>query len=407
LIAFHYPPLRGSSGLLRTLKFAQYLPDYGWRPLVLTVRPSAYPDSDSSTEADESRDVRRAFAFDSVRRLSFGGRYPRWLAWPDRWISWYVPAVSAGLGLIGEHRPDVIWSTFPIPTSHLIAITLRKLCRLPWIADFRDSMTEDHYPVDPGQRAIFRGIERWTVRSATRVTFTAPGTTQMYAERYPDVPADRWTVVYNGYDDADLPSNPAPSRANADRTPVVLVHSGLLYRSERDPRPFFAALGDMRRSGEIAPGSLRIILRASGDVDYHRSHIDAAGVGDIVLLEPAISHHDALAEMTAADGLLLFQASNCNHQIPAKLYEYLAAGRPVLALTDPAGDTAGILRRVGGGLVVPLDSRDAIRTGLREFLTLLRNESWTGADPMELERFSRRRLTGQLSELLEQAAARR
>ena len=113
-------------------------------------------------------------------------------------------------------------------------------------------------------------------------------------------------------------------------------------------------------------------MRASYHEDYLQSLIDRFEIGTIVSLAPPVSYNEALAEMVAVDGLLILQAANCNNQIPAKLYEYLRAQRPILALTDPAGDTAEKLRSVGVDTIVPLDSKEAIMEELGRFLALLR-----------------------------------
>jgi hypothetical protein len=98
MIAFHYPPMRGSSGIQRALKFSQYLPEFGWQPLVLTVNPRAYESvsHDQMCEVSDHVRVARAFALDTARHLSLRGRYPGLLALPDRWISWWLGAVPRG-----------------------------------------------------------------------------------------------------------------------------------------------------------------------------------------------------------------------------------------------------------------------------------------------------------------------
>src|SRR5690349_14608962 len=99
LIGYHYPPVSGSSGVQRILKFSRYLPEFGWQPSVLTVTPSAYQATNPEllAEIPPGVKVRRAFAFDTARRLSVFGRYPQFLALPDRWASWFLGAIPAGL----------------------------------------------------------------------------------------------------------------------------------------------------------------------------------------------------------------------------------------------------------------------------------------------------------------------
>jgi hypothetical protein len=206
MIAFHYPPLRGSSGIQRTLKFSCYLPNYGWQPIVLTANPRSYPQVgvDQLHDIPQSMQVTRAFALDAARHLSVRGAYLRWMALPDRWVSWWLGGVIAGLRLIHQYRPEVIWSTYPIATAHLIGLTLHGLTGIPWLADFSDSMTEDNYPPDPVTRRVYRWIERQTVKHCVQGIFTTPGTTRIYAERYPELPRSRWSMIANGYDEEDF-----------------------------------------------------------------------------------------------------------------------------------------------------------------------------------------------------------
>ncbi|MEM9058130.1 MAG: glycosyltransferase, partial [Pseudomonadota bacterium] len=301
-----------------------------------------------------------------------------------------------------KHRPDAIWSTYPIATAHLIGLTLARLSGLPWIADFRDSMTEEHYPADPRVRGVFRSIERRAVQRASACVFTTPGTVAMYAGRYPDQPDGRWHCIANGYDEENFSAAAARvASPAAPRERLVLLHAGILYPSERDPRPFFAALARLKERGVVSADTLRISLRATGHDGTFRPMIDAAGLADIVALEPGIPYEEALGEMLTADGLLLFQASNCNHQIPAKLYEYLRARRPVLALTDPVGDTAKTLSAAGVDSIVRLDDADDIGAGLERFIGQVRSGAAPLASDAEIDSHSRRARTGLLAALLD------
>lgn len=375
LIAFHYPPLHGSSGIQRTLKFSRYLPDFGWEPLVLSAHPRAYEKTSASQMGDIPEDtvVKRAFALDTARHLALRGAYPRSLALPDRWISWWLGAVPAGLRLIRQHNPQVIWTTYPIATAHLIGLSLSRLTGIPWVADFRDSMTEDAYPRNPAKRRIYRWIERHAVNRCAKAVFTTPGAVRMYQERYPQLPPDRFVEIANGYDEENFAQAARLAALSPDKKgPLVLVHSGIIYPSERDPRPLFGAIAALRQAGRLQPGELRIVLRATGEDDYLGTLIRDLNIGDVVELAPAVPYQEALSEMLAADGLLVLQAANCNHQIPAKVYEYLRSRRPILALTDPAGDTAATLAAAGVDSIVPLDSKEAIMEALPRFLQSVR-----------------------------------
>jgi glycosyltransferase involved in cell wall biosynthesis len=408
LIAYHYPPLRGSSGIQRTLAFSRDLREFGWEPIVLSAHPRAYP----SVGADQLGDippgvkVYRPFALDTARHLAFRGAYLQSLALPDRWSSWTWGAVPCGWSILRRHRPSAIWSTYPIATAHAIGDWLQRLSGLPWVADFRDSMTEPHYPPDAVIRAARQKLERRVVERAARAVFTTPGARRMYAERYPHLPASRWAVIANGYDEGPFHDAEAARRpAGPSGGPLVLVHSGLLYPSERDPRAFFDALARLRRAGVIAPETLQVVLRATGFDQQYRPLLLERRIEGIVRLEPPLGYREALAELLGADGLLLFQAASCNHQIPAKLYEYLRSGRPIFAMTDAAGDTAGVLRDAGVTAVVPLDSEAKIAEGLASFLNAARDGRAVVPGPEVVRRHSRRARAGELAALLDAVTA--
>jgi hypothetical protein len=140
-------------------------------------------------------------------------------------------------------------------------------------------------------------------------------------------------------------------------------------------------------------------LRATGHDEDYRAPLRQLGIEEIVSLEPTIPHNDAVAEMLSVDGLLILQATNCNRQIPAKAYECLRAGRPIFAMTDPAGDTASLLKAEGIESIVPLDSKNDIANGLLKFLAKLGN----GSDHVRpsVERHSRKARTRELAALLD------
>jgi glycosyltransferase involved in cell wall biosynthesis len=407
MIAYHYPPVGASSGVQRTLKFSAYLPEMGWQPSVLTVHPRAYESTrnDQLAEIPEQVLVRRAFAFDTARHLGIRGRYPLALALPDRWASWWIGGVLAGLAMIRKLQPHVLWSTYPIATAHLIGLTLQRLSGLPWVADFRDSMTEDHYPRHPTIRRTYRWIERRAVARAARVVFTTPGTLRMYSARYPSVTSSRWSVIENGYDEANFKSAESRPVLEAATEPLTLVHSGILYPSERDPSRFFDALAELKAEGRISASTLCIRLRGTHHDELFRRELDRRGISDIVSLEPPVDYEEALHEMLSANGLLIFQASNCNHQIPAKLYEYFRARRPVFGLTDPDGDTARAMRAAGLTSIARLDDTAEIKRELHAFLTSLRQRRASGPSGEAVASSSRRARTEQLAALLDSVVA--
>ncbi len=393
MVAFHFPPQAGSSGLLRALKFCRYFPEFGWHPTVLTVHPRAYEHVDESQlrELPSEVPVLRVFALDTQRHLSIRGRYLRWMALPDRWVTWSLGAIPAGWRAIRREKIGVIWTTFPIATAILIGWVLHRLTGAQWVVDFRDSMTEDEYPRDPLTRRIYRWIEKRAVDRAALLVFTARSTIQMYLQRYPSLSAEKCMLIPNGYDEADFQdilrrAAPSGNIGNA----VRLVHMGLLYPEERDPKPFFRALMRLKKESRISAATLRIELRASGYDEVYASLTRELGIEDIVFLLPALPYHEALSDCARADGLLLFQAANCDHQIPAKAYEYLRVGKPILALTSQTGDTAALLREIGGATLVDLADEDAIYRALPSYLESLRSGGHDLPDGQKASQYSRK-----------------
>lgn len=404
-VAFHFPPVQGSSGIQRTLKFATYLRDHGWDPMVLTVSPRAYErvTNDQMKDIPSDMIVERAFGLDTSRHLAIKGRYLRSMAQPDRWASWWPAAVIKGREMIKRHRPDVIFATYPIATAHKIGLSLHRHSGLPFVADFRDAMTEPDYPRDPTTWRSNRKLEQQVVDSCTKALFTAPGTLDMYAERYPDVPASRWAVIENGFDEenfreAEVGLAPTPLGSPGQ---CVLLHSGIVYPKERDPRPLFAALQGLKADGRIQAADFKLVLRAPGNEAEFREMIAAAGIGDLVALEPAMPYRAALGEMIRADGLLLMQGRICNHQIPAKLYEYARAGTPVLGLTDPQSNTADRLRAIGAPHIADIDDVVSIRASLEAFVQDWRANRLARTDRATAMAHSRHARTESLAHLLD------
>lgn len=405
MIAFHFPPMRGSSGIQRTLRFVQHLPSLGWEPIVLTAREHAYKETSNDLLADLPTDLRviRAIAPDTARHLAIAGRYPAALARPDRWKLWAYFGVRAGRQAIEEFKPDAIWSTYPIASAHLIGAALQATSRLPWIADFRDPMAQDDFPSDPRTWQSFLDIESRAVAKAARCVFVTPSAASLYRQRYGQAAAERFELIENGYDEASFQD---VERSGACLEPLIpgritLLHSGIVYPSERDPTALFKALAVLVRKGELAPEHLCIRFRAPVHEDMLRSMAKAEGVLDLVDIAAPIPYREALHEMLRADGLLVMQAANCNAQIPAKVYEYLRARRPILGLADPAGDTGKMLAHAGVAHVGQLEDSSTVARLLRTFLYAIANGTGPYPHQAAISEASRMRKSELLAALLD------
>jgi glycosyltransferase involved in cell wall biosynthesis len=391
IVAYHVPPCAGSSGLLRSEKFSRYLPDFGWEPVVLTVHPRAYESIDRGSEGRVKATVLRVFALDTKKHLSIRNSYLNWMALPDRWITWFFGAIPTGLRAIRKYRIQVIFSTFPISTAILIGLVLHRLTGLSWIVDLRDSMTENDYPKDARTRKIRKWIELQAVRHASCIIFTAASTQRMYLERYSELTPEKCLLIPNGYDEEDF----ASLRANHVRgwisgQPLRLLHTGLVYPEERDPLPFFRALSRLKREGRISTLDLKIVLRAAGSEDFFQKALRKLEIEDIVVLMPHVPYAQALQECTDSNGLLLFQAASCDHQIPAKAYEYLRLGKAIFALTTHTGDTALLLNEVGGATIAELADEEDIYRRFPLFLAALRSGTHPLPRRENIQRYTRR-----------------
>lgn len=378
MIAFHFPPYGGSSGTRRTQAFSRYLPDHGWEPLVLTANVRAYERINKDEVGDMPARVRvfRAFALDTARHLAIRGRYPAALAVPDRWRTWIPFAVRTGLRLIRAYRPRVIWSTYPIASAHLIGARLARESGLPWIADMRDPLVETDpftgtlYPRDERIRNARLAIEAEVMRRSTRVVFCTEGARRICVERYGETVARRFVTIPNGYDEELVleAEDTLPARHTREPGCFRLLHSGTVYPGDdRGPGPLFKAIAALRDRGEL-PAGFRLVLRATGYDGEMTALAAESGVQQFVELARPLPYRQALQEMLMADGLLLLQGSASNPAIPAKLYEYLRAQRPILALVHPAGDSAALLRELQAATLAPLDDAQAITTALADFL---------------------------------------
>ncbi|MEO6923340.1 MAG: glycosyltransferase, partial [Bryocella sp.] len=306
MVAYHFPPLSGSSGVQRTLRFVRHLPQFGWEPIVLSAHPRAYATTSADLLAQVPSDtvVRRAFALDTARHLSIAGRYVASMARPDRWASWKFDGVRQGMRLVRKYKPDVIWSTFPIATAHSIGAELHRRSGIPWVADFRDPMAQTGYPSDPVTWRYYKAIEEHAVTNAAFSTFTTPGAARIYRERYPQS-AERIVVLENGYDESSFIDAEAFNDQLSPLNPNVLtlLHSGIVYPHERDPSQFFAALRHLADEGHLSLAQLKVRFRSAVHDDLLHQLAAQYGVEEFIETLPAIGYQDALREILRADAL--------------------------------------------------------------------------------------------------------
>jgi glycosyltransferase involved in cell wall biosynthesis len=364
VVSPYYPPVLGAQSI-RAHKLVAHLPP-SWRIHVVTV--DTWPRY--SRDEELLRDVPGNVTIHRVSRF-FGRerRLPRILQTPDRLAQWILPALVRGLRIVRRHPVDVLLSLSPPPTAHLVALGLRITTGLPWIADIGDPWLRNPYGlIDEGgvTGRLQVLLERMCMNRCDLAGFVTEELMAFYGERYPGV-WDKAVVLPNPYDPRDFDA--AARREPASGGPYVILHAGSLY-GIRDPRPLVAALKRVL-SSKSTPG-LRLILMG----EFALQDEDVASVleemRDVIRLQVPRNHRDAVAKMLEADLLLLLDPSPIvpSFNQPLKLAEYLATGKPILALA-PEGPSRRLIEQLGAGVVVSHQDTGEIEKGLLESLDLI------------------------------------
>jgi glycosyltransferase involved in cell wall biosynthesis len=262
---------------------------------------------------------------------------------PDMRADWLRTAVPAGRRLIEEWRPDIIFASAPPYTGLIVASRLARSFGIPWVADFRDLWVDNPYSGQPRwRRPIDAVLERLTLRSATSLVTVSP----IWAERLRLRHGRRAEVVYNGYAEEDFP----PLPQNAERGEVLTIrYTGSIYRGLRDPSVVFAGIG-------LLPEKLRnrVIVEFYGEsADAVLTAAVAHGITEAVAVNPRVPYQRALELQVKADVLLLLQSNDKRDDgnLPAKLFEYLFARRPILFIGYERGIAARIIAERGAGFI--------------------------------------------------------
>lgn len=399
--------------MLRTLKYSRYLRENGWRVSVISPNVSAYTVRDAQLESQIPSDttVVRTPYVNTKLDLSLQGVYPAILAVPDVWIGWMPWAVGAGRKLLKHDPADVIYSTSPHATAHLIARRLTQPAGIPWVADFRDPWIED--PPEPGapNGPLFRTVNRWlekrVVDQCSAVVTSTHHLRDVMRKRYPTTPSAKIQAILNGYDEADFAGLPTGAATRGSR--LRIVHTGNINAEFRDPRPLFDALASIIRRGALSAAECEIRFVGGGTYGESpeiRAAVLASGLGDSVTFLPRVPYEASLQELAQADLFLLLQASDDTvGLVPAKLYEYLRAQRPTLALVRPGAITE-VLTQTGGGWAVDPASRASLATVVEAVVEAWRSDTLSAhrADLEILRRFDRKLLTAELGAIFDRVS---
>ncbi|HYE99513.1 MAG TPA: glycosyltransferase [Planctomycetota bacterium] len=388
LVAYHYPPAGGIAAQ-RPAKFARYLPDFGWEPLVVARRPDpGQPRDDSFLDAPEPR--ARIGPCEPSRILGLlppGLREPcrRALFVPGPEIGWTAALAAALPRWMSRWRPAVVYAS-SVPLGSLVAAAwAARRARVPFVPDFHNEWTRNpyHRPATPLHAAAHRAMEDAVLRSSAAVVTLNPLHTEDLRARHPALPTQ---TVENGFDPADVPRTPRPP----GRRPIVFTYAGAVY-GHQDPAPFLRALA----AADLRDVEVRIV----GD---RFSQFRAGAWPFPVSVRGHLPHRELARVYSESDAFFLCLASPAARQLPAKLYEYLGAGRPTFALVPPGGAADRFLRERGSGTSVDVDDPSAWGPALRRFVGTL--DDYRPPSAPDLERSA---LAKKLAAVLDSAAGRR
>jgi len=428
MISYYFPP-SGGAGVQRTLKFVKYLPQFSWMPVILTVKNASYPAIDNTlfNEIPKGTHVYRTFipepyklyrkftrresdvAID-VEILSRDFREKRRISErisefirasffiPDARIGWLPFAVIQGIKILNREKIDLLYSSAPPYTCHLIGYFLKKISGKPWVADFRDSwvgwLSTPKRPLIPYK--IDRYLEQLVLHSADKILTVSKGVAEDLQRRNPEVNSQKWAFLPNGYDSADF----VDLKPLGQNEKFTITYTGSLY-GHRNPQTLLRALEELfRHSPELRK---RIKLRFVGRIGKNiEKMLKAPQWNSIVEVISYVSHQESIRYLLGSDVALLVideAPANCGI-LTGKLFEYLGARKPILALA-PEGEAATLINRLGAGVTVPPKDIQSIKRALLRLY-----ESWEKGTlnklvvtQDKLRIFERRNLTKQLIEI--------
>jgi glycosyltransferase involved in cell wall biosynthesis len=377
LITYHFPP-SAASGAFRLLGFARHLPKYDWQPLVVAPPTMPWEPIDPRLMEDVPESA-------VVRHVPYPSGAPRLLRVLAQYAVWLPRAWSACKRMFDEYRPDAILTSGPPHCVHALGHWLKRRTGCPWIADFRDPWLSDGSNKKLG--FFKRWEKRWEQRvftNANLVLANAPNACRLYRGVYPNANV---VTLTNGFDPQSM-----VNETLRDDPRIRLMHAGEIYAG-RNPAPLFEALASLNAE---APSYRLQLLGRCEDNDVPKM-MRERGWCDFVTLEGQRDYRETLVAMQAADILVLFDSPGRTIGVPAKVYEYLGAGRPILALAEQNGDTANVLRASGvlHRIAAPKDVQQ-IRQAVSELAEAVQNREPV-KDGVGLLQFTRENLTRTLA----------
>lgn len=421
-----FPPIV-SANLHRVLAWARYLPQFGWKPIILTL-PVNYrspQDADSSLlraipEGTEVRRIpplllKRAPARSSsppgrqekrrvsrsIRRAALGAarNVKNQLILPDARLTW-VPVALRDVRRIWKAQPfDALLTTSRENSNHLVGWRASVFPGMPWVADLQDPW-QSSWDVGSGTtRWLNRQLGRHVLRAATHFTVMSPSIGHALSEKY-GAPRGRITVITNGFSPRQRDSL-EPRSPHSDR--VIITHTGRFY-GRRSPRPLLAAA---ERLANAHPGvAQRLEIRLVGDFDVQvMKEISRYRSAPWLKLIPPVPHEEALRHQDEADLLLLITGEDWN-ALPGKIFEYLAIGKPLLAVCAAESDTARLVHELAAGAVLDPGDPDGIDVFLLDLLSGRVKLTLPSDFSRRVQRFTWKSVVGGMAAVLDDVTSR-
>lgn len=427
MIAHAFPPI-GGIGALRTVKLAKYLPAFGWQPVILTVAHSDSFMQDASllAELPPELPIYRARSWEPInaarvkqtterlvssglqRRSSFkqkllAGLKPLYFALriPDDKVGWLPFAVQRGKQILREIAPDVIWATAPPYTALLIGAALKRASGKPFVADYRDewsSMQYQDYPTNPLTTFLNVQLERRTLRQCDYLVTANPGmAANLRRARLlsNDIPQSE---ILNGFDEVDYVID--GSLARDER--FTIVYTGTLYGERRSPKYFLQGVARWLSAVPAARKQLRICFVGTHS-EQHRQLVEELNLNHVVEFVGMTPHKEAIQYQLLADLLLLIVGNGPGSQVvmTGKLFEYLGARRPILALAPLDGPAAALIAQTNTGRSIDSEDIAGIAHALGEIWDAWQEKRFVyRANTQLVNQYSRRSAAQQLADIL-------
>ena len=434
LIVTYYWPPAGGPGVQRWLKFAKYLPEFGWEPIIYTPENPSYPLVDETLIKEVPQDLKivktniwepyqiaekfsksnkkfKGGQFDVGKNQSFVSKLSIFIRGnffiPDARKFWVKPSIKFLKEYLTENHIDTIVTTGPPHSLHLIGLELKKeLPNLKWIADFRDPWTEisyyKHLKLTSSSDKKHRQLEKSVFENADLTLATS----YTDAENFRKNGANAFCVT-NGFDVSEslsvgelesLNETPKPSNYKTLKPKFTLSYVGVLEQL-RNPENLWKSLKDLCETNPDFANDFE--LKFVGRIDDKiLNDIENSVLKNNIKNLGYLSHDESVKEMEKSDLLLITNFPNESSKgiIPGKLFEYLATGLPVLTLGDPDGDSAKILLEAGRNGVIRHENFVKIQIELRKLMDGLE----ASAAYSKMDRFSRQSLTLDLARILDE-----